>query len=121
MISIRDRLKQRSDESPHHASFLPGFIQKSKNMSKKTKNCSRTAYRKAKKMANSYMDNANSIVESSPSYVKVYDKERPHRLQTMTPMIKDKRSPKKMKSKSYTVMPSVAGAHLDHPMQFISQ
>ena len=115
MISIRDRLQQRSDESPHQAPFLFGFNQKSQNTSKKTKNCSRTSFRRTKKIAKSYMDNAKSMVESSPSYVKVYDKEKPHRLQTMTPIIKNKRS------KNYTIMPSVTGAHFDHPIQFISE
>ena len=116
MISIGDRLRERSDASPHQEFFYSGLKQNSKKTSKKTRNHSRTAYRKAKKMATSYISNAKSVVESSPSYVKVYDKEQPHVLQTMTPTQK-----KSKKMTSLTVMPSVAGAHLDHPMQFISQ
>ena len=99
MMTISDRLRERSDASPHQKFFNPGL----KQNSKKTRKHSRTAFRKAKKMANSYMNNAKSIVESSPSYVKVYDKDRPHMLQTMTPMSSNRQNPKKMKSKSYTV------------------
>jgi hypothetical protein len=117
MISIEDRLKQ-SSEQPHQAPFLSGLIPNSKKTSKKTKNHFRTVFRRSTKSAKSYMDNAKSVVESSPSYVKVYDKERPHRIQTNTPQNgKDEKDI----HKTYTVMPSVAGAHLDHPMQFISQ
>ena len=121
MVSIGDRLRERSDASPHQKFFNAGLNPNSKKTSKKPRNNSRTAYRKAKKMARDYMINAKSIVEYSQSYVKVYDKERPHMLQTMTPMTGNRHNPKKMKSKSFTVMPAVAGAHLDHPIQFISE
>jgi len=105
---------------------LSGSILNSKKLSKKTKNHFRTVFRRSKKSAKFYMDNAKSVVESSPSYVKVYDKERPHILQTITPIQKKRdnlnEKPKIPKNlRSTTIMPSVAGAHLDHPMQFISQ
>ena len=121
MMTISERLRERSDASPHQKFFNAGLNPNSKKTSKKPRNNSRTAYRKAKKMARDYMINAKSIVESSESYVKVYDKERPHTLQTMTPTNDKSHNSKKMKNKSFTVMPAVAGAHLDHPILFISE
>lgn len=114
MISIEDRLK--SSEQAHQEFFSSGLMTNTKKMSKKAKNHKRTQYRRRKKMAQDYMTNAKSIVESSPSYVKIYDKEKPHRFKTLNPTIKKTR-----KTKNYTIMPSVSGAHFDHPLQFISE
>ena len=117
MISIEDRLK--SSEQARQKFFSSGLMTNTKKVSKKTKNRNRTIYRRSKKTAKDYMSNAKSIVEFSPSYVKIYDKEKPHKLKTMMPTIDE--NGKVIKTKNFTLMPSVAGASLDHPLQFISE